>query len=66
MPSSVLHQALAVGISRGFLVAAGIAVVALVIVLVSIRLRREDLAAVTVPDDASGLSANDELEGSLK
>jgi len=66
VPSSVLHQALAVGISRGFLVAAGMAVVVVVIVLVSIRLRREDLAAVTVPDDASGLSANDELEGSLK
>jgi len=66
VPSPILHQALAAGISRGFLVAAGIAVLALVVVLVSIRLRREDLAAaVAVPADASGLAEEHELEGSL-
>jgi predicted MFS family arabinose efflux permease len=66
VPPAVLHRALAVGISRGFLVAAGIAVVALVVVLVSITLRRDDLAAAAaVPDDASGLADDSELEGSL-
>ena len=65
VPSPILHHALAVGISRGFLVAAGIAVVALVIVLVSITLRREDLAGpVAVPDDASTLAGEHELEDS--
>jgi len=43
-PTSVLHHALAVGISRGFLVAAGIALLAFLIVVVAIRVRREDLA----------------------
>jgi hypothetical protein len=66
VPAPILHQALAVGISRGFLVAAGIFVVALVIAFVTIRLRREDLAgaAVVVPADASGLAGEHELEGS--
>src|SRR6266568_2408808 len=46
--------------------ATGLAVLALVVVLVSIRLRREDLAAaVAVPADASGLAEEHELEGSL-
>ena len=66
VPPTVLHQALAVGISRGFLVAAGISVIALVVVLVSITLRREDLAgAVPVPDDATGLANDSELEGAV-
>jgi EmrB/QacA subfamily drug resistance transporter len=66
VPSAVLHQALAVGISRGFLVAAGIAVIALVVVVATITLRRDDLAAaVAVPDDASGLANDSELDGSL-
>jgi EmrB/QacA subfamily drug resistance transporter len=43
-PAAILHHALAVGISRGFLVAAGIALLSLVITIVSIRVRREDLA----------------------
>ena len=47
VPAPILHQALAVGISRGFLVAAGIAVLALIVVLVTIRLRREDLAGAS-------------------
>ncbi len=68
VPVPIMHQALAVGISRGFLVAAGIAVLALIVVLLTIRLRREDLAgitAVTVPADASDLATEPELEGSL-
>ncbi len=48
-PPAVLHQALAVGISRGFLVAAGIAVVALIITVAMIRVRRADLAGDQVP-----------------
>ncbi|HEX9032296.1 MAG TPA: MFS transporter, partial [Streptosporangiaceae bacterium] len=43
LPGPILHQALAFGISRGFLVAAGIALLALAVVIVSIRLRREDV-----------------------
>src|SRR5215472_8965069 len=66
VPAAVLHQALATGISRGFLVAAGIAVVALVVAVAMIRVRRDDLAgAVPVPDDASGLGNDIELEGSV-
>jgi EmrB/QacA subfamily drug resistance transporter len=40
----MLHQALSVGISRGFLVASGIAVLALIVVIATIRVRRSDLA----------------------
>jgi len=43
-PATVLHHALAIGISRGFLVASGIALLALIVVAASIRVRREDLA----------------------
>jgi hypothetical protein len=42
--ASIYHNALAVGIARGFLVAAGIALGALVITVIAIRIRREDLA----------------------
>jgi len=44
VPAAIVHHALATGISRGFGVAAGIALLALAIVLASIRIRREDLA----------------------
>jgi hypothetical protein len=69
MPASILHQALAFGIARGFLVAAGIAVVALIVTAAMIRLRRSDIAGpapVSVPDDASGIADGSELEGSLR
>ena len=67
VPGSILHQALAFGIARGFLVAAGIAVLALLVTAATIRLRRSDIAgAVSVPDDASGLADDTELEGSLR
>ncbi len=50
VPTAMLHQALAVGISRGFLVAAGIAVLALVVVVATIRVRRSDLTgAMSAP-----------------
>ena len=70
VPGSILHQALAVGIARGFLVAAGIAVLAMLVVAATIRLRREDLAGASAPaaplaggdgDDLSDL----ELEAAL-
>jgi hypothetical protein len=44
VPISILHHALATGISRGFLVGAGIMLVAVLIALVMIRVRRADLA----------------------
>ena len=40
VPAAMLHHALAAGISRGFLVAAGIAVLAFLVVRVTIRARR--------------------------
>jgi EmrB/QacA subfamily drug resistance transporter len=69
VPASVLHEALAFGIARGFLLAAGIAVVALLVTAATIRLRRSDIAGaspVSVPDDASGIADETELEGSVR
>ena len=43
-PRAIYDHALAVGFSRGFLVSSGIAVIALVITLVGIRVKKEDLA----------------------
>jgi predicted MFS family arabinose efflux permease len=43
LPTSIYHHALAVGFSRGFLVAAGIALLALLIAIATIRVRRQDL-----------------------
>jgi EmrB/QacA subfamily drug resistance transporter len=68
VPASILHHALAFGIARGFLVAAGIAVLALLLTAATITLRRSDIAgapAVAVPDDASGITDGSELEGSV-
>ncbi len=45
-PAALLHEALATGISRGFVVAAGIALAALVIAIATIRVTRADLAGV--------------------
>jgi EmrB/QacA subfamily drug resistance transporter len=42
-PASIYQHALAVGFSRGFVVAAGIALLALVIGIITIRVRRQDL-----------------------
>jgi predicted MFS family arabinose efflux permease len=45
--TAMLHQALAVGIARGFLVASGIATLALIVVIATIRVRRSDLTGAT-------------------
>ncbi len=44
LPASIYHHALAVGFSRGFLVASGIALLALLIGIVTIRITRGELA----------------------
>jgi hypothetical protein len=44
IPRAIYSHALALGFSRGFLVSAGIAVIALVISIVAIRVKKEDLA----------------------
>jgi hypothetical protein len=41
-----IHHALTAGYARGFLVAAGIMLLALVITVATIRIRRSDLAGV--------------------
>ena len=53
-PAVMLHHALAVGISRGFLIAAGIAVLAFPVVMITIRVHRSDLTgAIAAPTPAS-------------
>jgi MFS family permease len=52
-PLAIYDHALAVGFSRGFLVAAGIALLALLIAIVTIRIRREELAGA-VPTSKPG------------
>jgi EmrB/QacA subfamily drug resistance transporter len=49
VPAAIYHHALAVGFSRGFLVSAGIAVLALIVTIVLIRVTREDLAGAQNP-----------------
>jgi MFS family permease len=49
VPAEVLHRALALGIARGFLLAAGIALLAFVTALAMIRVRRGDLAGAVSP-----------------
>jgi EmrB/QacA subfamily drug resistance transporter len=46
LQTHIYDHALAVGFSRGFLVSAGIALLALVITVLTIRVRREDLAGI--------------------
>jgi len=65
VPAPILHQALAVGISRGFLVAAGIAVLALIVVLFTIRIRREDLAGASPMPAVADTDEVRDLESSL-
>ncbi len=53
LPASVYDHALAVGFSRGFLVSAGIALLALLVAVATIRVRRQDLTgAVPAPQAA--------------
>jgi hypothetical protein len=49
IPKTIYDTALATGFSRGFLVSAGIAVIALVISLVAITVKREDLSGAALP-----------------
>ena len=49
MRASIHHHALAVGITRGLLTASGIALAGLVITVITIRVRREDLAGTPEP-----------------
>jgi EmrB/QacA subfamily drug resistance transporter len=59
LPASILNQALATGISRGFLVAAGIAVVALIVTWFMIRITREDIAATPALPGAGSAEVTD-------
>jgi len=53
-PASIYDHALAVGFSRGFLVSAGIALLALLIAIATIRVRRQELTgAVPAPQEAA-------------
>jgi len=46
LQTSIYNHALTVGFSRGFLVSAGIALLAFVVTVITIRVKREDLAGV--------------------
>jgi hypothetical protein len=46
--TATYHQALAAGFSRGFLVAAGVMLLGLIITIVTIRIRRADLGDVRI------------------
>ena len=53
-PASIYYHALTVGFSRAFVVAAGIGLLALLIAIVTIRVRRQDLAgAAPEPQEAA-------------
>jgi len=70
VPTSILHEALVTGISRGFVVAAGIAALALVIVIFTIRLSKDDIAATPAmpgtADEAGSDEPQPELEDALR
>ncbi len=52
MPAAIYRHALATGFSRGFEVSAGIAVLALIVTLAAIRVRRGDLDGSQEPVSA--------------
>jgi predicted MFS family arabinose efflux permease len=60
-PASIYNHALTVGFSRGFLVAAGIGLLAVIIAIATIRIRRQDLsgAAPAPPEPASEPAASE-------
>ena len=60
--ASIYHHALAVGITRGFLAASGIALAGLVITVITIRVRREDLAGTAEPAQDRPAGAEPALE----
>jgi uncharacterized membrane protein len=55
LPASIYTHALTVGFSRGFLVAAGIGLLAVLIAIATIRIRRQDLAGA-VPESPAPAS----------
>jgi EmrB/QacA subfamily drug resistance transporter len=59
IPRAIYNHALALGFSRGFLVSAGIAVIALVLSVVAIRVKKEDLAGDPMAAAAGATSAGD-------
>jgi EmrB/QacA subfamily drug resistance transporter len=68
LPASLLNDALATGISRGFLVASGIAVLSLILTIATITITREDIAAVPAMPGSAPIKDelfDLELEGSL-
>jgi MFS family permease len=57
-PASIYQHALTVGFSRGFLVAAGIGLLAVIIAIATIRIRRQDLSgAVPAPPEPASQPA---------
>jgi len=48
-PTSIYDHALAIGFSRGFLVSAGIALLALLVAIATIRVRRQELTGAAPP-----------------
>jgi EmrB/QacA subfamily drug resistance transporter len=63
LPASIFDHALALGISRGFLVAAGIAVVALIVTIATIRVTREDIAATPMMPGAGPAESDEDGTG---
>ncbi len=62
--AAIYDHALAVGFSRGFEVSAGIALLALIITIAAIRVRRADLAGTALP--VAGASAPEEVQVPLE
>ena len=60
--AAIYHNALASGITRGFLAASGIALAAFVIAAIAIRVRREDLAGPAAAAQAQPVSAEPAME----
>jgi len=65
-PASVLHEALAVGISRGFLVASGIALIALIVAAAMIRVTRQDLAGTASLTGSGPAPAREARQGEAR
>jgi hypothetical protein len=61
LPKAIYDHALAMGFSRGFLVSAGIALIALVVTLAAIRVKKEDLAGDPMALAAANTADFDDL-----